>query len=332
MRKVYLNIFPPLYQNVISASAQPALFGPTRTATIRPMQTPIPACSCAAAPRAARSSMRRPARRHPDPRPRAAGGDGFARQAPDRRPGRRPPADQQGRHRLQGLPAQHDPGVDLDFLFAQLQPDKDTVDTTPNCGNMLAAVVPFALETGLVKPQGDTTTLRVLTLNTDMQCDITVQTPAACRQLRGRCPDRRRARQLGADHHQLPRHRRLGLFRPAAHRPRAEHGDGNGCRLCAVHAGRHLHRQRDAAGDVPRRRCRPHRLRIGGRTERRHRVERAYGGAAAACIAADGPGRREPEELSEDDADSPPRHGGSISTRAASSRTSATTRSACWPP
>lgn len=69
------------------------------------------------------------------------------------------------------------PGVDLDFLFAQLQPDKDTVDTTPNCGNMLAAVVPFALETGLAAPQGDTTTLRVLTLNTDMQCDITVPTP-----------------------------------------------------------------------------------------------------------------------------------------------------------
>lgn len=69
------------------------------------------------------------------------------------------------------------PGVDLDFLFAQLQPDKDTVDTTPNCGNMLAAVVPFALETGLIQAQGDTTTLRVLTLNTDMQCDITVQTP-----------------------------------------------------------------------------------------------------------------------------------------------------------
>lgn len=69
------------------------------------------------------------------------------------------------------------PGVDLDFLFAQLQPEKDTVDTTPNCGNMLAAVVPFALETGMAKPQGEQTTLRVLTLNTDMQCDITVQTP-----------------------------------------------------------------------------------------------------------------------------------------------------------
>ena len=68
------------------------------------------------------------------------------------------------------------PGVDLDFLFAQLQPDKDTVDTTPNCGNMLAAVVPFALETGMVKPQGDQSTFRVLTLNTDMQCDISVDT------------------------------------------------------------------------------------------------------------------------------------------------------------
>jgi 4-oxalomesaconate tautomerase len=69
------------------------------------------------------------------------------------------------------------PGVDVDFLFAQLQPDKATVDTTPNCGNMLAAVVPFAIERGLVPVTGNTTTARVLTLNTDMQCDVTVQTP-----------------------------------------------------------------------------------------------------------------------------------------------------------
>lgn len=68
------------------------------------------------------------------------------------------------------------PGVAVDFLFAQLQPDKATVDTTPNCGNMLAAVVPFAIERGLIAVQGDTTTARVLTLNTDMQCDVTVQT------------------------------------------------------------------------------------------------------------------------------------------------------------
>lgn len=69
------------------------------------------------------------------------------------------------------------PGVALDFLFAQLQPEKDTVDTTPNCGNMLAAVVPFALERGLIAAGADTTTVRVLTLNTGMQCDVTVHTP-----------------------------------------------------------------------------------------------------------------------------------------------------------
>ena len=68
-------------------------------------------------------------------------------------------------------------GVDLEFLFAQLQPDKDTVDTTPNCGNMLAAVVPFAVETGMVEVSKDLSTFRVLTLNTDMLCDITVETP-----------------------------------------------------------------------------------------------------------------------------------------------------------
>ena len=68
-------------------------------------------------------------------------------------------------------------GVDLDFLFAQVFVDKALVDTTPNCGNMLAAVVPFAIERGIYKPNGDITTLRVLTMNTNMQCDVTVQTP-----------------------------------------------------------------------------------------------------------------------------------------------------------
>jgi 4-oxalomesaconate tautomerase len=68
-------------------------------------------------------------------------------------------------------------GVDVEFLFAQVALADAKVDTTPNCGNMLAAVVPFAIETGLLAAQGDTSTFRVLTLNTGMQCDITVQTP-----------------------------------------------------------------------------------------------------------------------------------------------------------
>src|SRR5918994_1147767 len=46
------------------------------------------------------------------------------------------------------------PGVDLEWQFAQVMVDQAVVDTTPNCGNMLAAVLPFAPERGLVQPQG----------------------------------------------------------------------------------------------------------------------------------------------------------------------------------
>ncbi|SOZ39747.1 4-oxalomesaconate tautomerase [Cupriavidus neocaledonicus] len=77
-----------------------------------------------------------------------------------------------------GIVAPGKPGqADLDFTFAQLQPNADTVDTTPNCGNMLAAVLPYAIERGLVAPQGDFTRARVLTRNTGMLCDVTMQTP-----------------------------------------------------------------------------------------------------------------------------------------------------------
>ena len=68
-------------------------------------------------------------------------------------------------------------GVDLEFLFAQVSIKESLVDTTPNCGNMLAAVVPFGLETGLVRATRDVTTLRVLTRNTGTLSDIEVRTP-----------------------------------------------------------------------------------------------------------------------------------------------------------
>jgi len=68
-------------------------------------------------------------------------------------------------------------GVALEFLFAQVSIQEALVDTTPNCGNMLAAVVPFGLETGLVTPTGDVTTVRVLTRNTGTLSDISVRTP-----------------------------------------------------------------------------------------------------------------------------------------------------------
>src|SRR5260370_38519870 len=57
-------------------------------------------------------------------------------------------------------------GVDLEFLFAQVSIKEGLVDTTPNCGNMLAAVVPFGIETGLVEAARGVTTPRVLTRHT----------------------------------------------------------------------------------------------------------------------------------------------------------------------
>ncbi|MFF1464360.1 4-oxalomesaconate tautomerase [Streptomyces sp. NPDC058330] len=72
-----------------------------------------------------------------------------------------------------------DAANDLEWTFAQVQPGGKDVDTSSNCGNMLAAVLPFAVETGMVTPTGDRTTARVLTRNTGMVAEITVATPAA---------------------------------------------------------------------------------------------------------------------------------------------------------
>ncbi len=67
--------------------------------------------------------------------------------------------------------------ADVDYLFAQVVVGEGRVDTTPNCGNMLAAVGPFAIETGLVPVQGDTTTVRVRMVNTGNLCELIVETP-----------------------------------------------------------------------------------------------------------------------------------------------------------
>jgi 4-oxalomesaconate tautomerase len=69
------------------------------------------------------------------------------------------------------------PDCDIDFLFAQVNVDKPVVDTTPNCGNILSGIGPFALERGLVKAQDGETRVRVRTLNTGTIADLLIQTP-----------------------------------------------------------------------------------------------------------------------------------------------------------
>ena len=56
--------------------------------------------------------------------------------------------------------------VDLDYLFLQVAVDRPAVTDRQNCGNMLAAVGPFALERGLVDSDDGPTSVRVLMKNT----------------------------------------------------------------------------------------------------------------------------------------------------------------------
>ncbi len=71
------------------------------------------------------------------------------------------------------------PGCDVDYLFAQVGVGDKSVDTRPNCGNMLSGVAPFAIEQGLVKAQPGRTRVRVYNVNTKSRIDVTVQTPGA---------------------------------------------------------------------------------------------------------------------------------------------------------
>lgn len=69
------------------------------------------------------------------------------------------------------------PGCDVDYLFAQVGVGQRSVDTRPNCGNMLSGVAPFAIEQGLVPACDGETTVRVFNVNTRSRIDVTVQTP-----------------------------------------------------------------------------------------------------------------------------------------------------------
>lgn len=69
------------------------------------------------------------------------------------------------------------PDCDLDYLFAQVGVGHQSVDTRPNCGNMLSGVAPFAIDQGLIPAQDGTTTVRVFNVNTNSRIEVTVCTP-----------------------------------------------------------------------------------------------------------------------------------------------------------
>ncbi|MFM6979823.1 MAG: 4-oxalomesaconate tautomerase [Micrococcales bacterium] len=69
------------------------------------------------------------------------------------------------------------PGVDVDYLFLQVWPDRAEVSDQQNCGNILAGVGPFAIEQGLVKATDDLTAVSIYMVNTDSKATAFVETP-----------------------------------------------------------------------------------------------------------------------------------------------------------
>lgn len=69
------------------------------------------------------------------------------------------------------------PGIDVDYLFAQVSVDHPLVDVTPNCGNMLAGVGPFAIERSLVAAKNPVTPVAIYMVNTGNVAVAHVPTP-----------------------------------------------------------------------------------------------------------------------------------------------------------
>jgi 4-oxalomesaconate tautomerase len=68
--------------------------------------------------------------------------------------------------------------ADVDYLFLQVVPDRAIVTDAQTCGNLLAGVGPFAIERGLVAAGAETTDVRIRIMNPTVSlAAASVQTP-----------------------------------------------------------------------------------------------------------------------------------------------------------
>jgi len=67
--------------------------------------------------------------------------------------------------------------ADIDYLFLQLGVDEATITDQQNCGNILAAVGPFAAERGLIQAVSPSTTTRIHMVNSGSVVTATFATP-----------------------------------------------------------------------------------------------------------------------------------------------------------
>jgi 4-oxalomesaconate tautomerase len=67
--------------------------------------------------------------------------------------------------------------ADVDYLFLQVTPDRPEVSDSQPCGNLLAGVGPFAIESGLVAAGSAATDVRIFMVNTRAIAVVRVETP-----------------------------------------------------------------------------------------------------------------------------------------------------------
>lgn len=75
------------------------------------------------------------------------------------------------------LSQSNEPGVDIDYFFAQVAVEEKLVDYGPTCGNILVGVGPAAIEMGLVKIEGDETRVKIRAVNTGALVEAVISTP-----------------------------------------------------------------------------------------------------------------------------------------------------------
>jgi len=69
------------------------------------------------------------------------------------------------------------PGIDVDYLFAQVSIDSAVVDVAPSCGNMLSGVAPYAIESGMIKADQNQTRVMIYNVNTASNIEAIIETP-----------------------------------------------------------------------------------------------------------------------------------------------------------
>ena len=84
--------------------------------------------------------------------------------------------------------------ADVEYTFYQVGIDNPSVSTGGNCGNMLAAVGPFAIRRGLIPAVEPETVVRIYTTNTRQVVTARIPGPGWRAALRRRLCDRWRAR------------------------------------------------------------------------------------------------------------------------------------------